>query len=296
MTGIARIVNDSPTEGRGTSVGGRSAGAVLLGVLLLSACAGRLHLPGFEQSVEESSLSFESMGRTVQVDAFVPEGNGRRHPAAIVLHGSSGIHMMGNSGPQRYAEALARRGIAAYVVHYFDATGTFTASDATEAREYWRWVRVVHDAVGWVRARPEVRPSRVGLLGISLGAYLAVGAAATDPRVSRVVLISGGLEPGIADSVQRFPPALLLHGADDDVVPVAAEDSLTRLLTRHRVPLAVHRYPGEGHDLGDEAAVDLVDRAARFLADGPLETMLEVLRRADTRLTSPRDTLHPRIP
>ena len=266
-------------------------------------------MPGYVQPVEESSLSFESLGHTVQVDAYVPEGKGQRHPAAIVLHGSSGIHMVGGSGAQRYAEALANRGIAAYVVHYFDGTGTFSADDATEAREYWRWVHVIRDAVGWLRARPEVRPSRVGIVGVSLGAYVAVGAAASDPRVSRVVLMSGGLEPGIADSVRRFPPVLLLHGTADNVVPVAAEDTLTRLFTRHRVTMTVHRYPGEGHDLGDKAAVDAVDRSARFLADRPLRMLLDAVKRAEVRLAPspapakapppappPRDTLHPLIP
>jgi dienelactone hydrolase len=280
---------------------------VVFSALFLTACAGRIHMPGYVQPVEESSLSFESLGHTVQVDAYVPEGKGQRHPAAIVLHGSSGIHMVGSSGAQRYAEALANRGIAAYVVHYFDGTGTFSADDATEAREYWRWVRVIRDAVGWLRARPEVRPSRVGIVGVSLGAYVAVGAAASDPRVSRVVLMSGGLEPGIADSVQRFPPVLLLHGSADNVVPVAAEDTLTRLLTQHRVPFTVHRYPGEGHEFGDLAAVDAVDRSARFLADRPLRMLLDAVKRAEVRLApasapakapppSPGDTLHYRIP
>ena len=265
----ARTVN--PWRGevpRGIQPAGSPSGPVLL----LAPAPSDSAPAGVRQPVEQSGVSFQSQGHSVQVDAYLPKSRGR-HPAAIVLHGSSGIHMVGGSGAQRYAEALARRGIAAYVVHYFDGTGTFTASDATEAREYWRWVRVVRDAVGWLRARPEVRPSRVGLLGVSLGAYLAVGAAAGDPRVNRVVLVSGGLEPGIADSVRRFPPVLLLHGTADVVVPVASEDTLSRLLARHRVMMVEHRYPGEGHDLGDKAAVDAVDRSARFLADGPLETM-----------------------
>ena len=280
---------------------------MLSGALLLAACAGRLHLPGHVQPVEESSLSFTSLGRTIQVDAYVPEGKGQRHPAAIVLHGSGGIHVIAGQSTQRYAEALATRGIATYVVHYFDGTGTFTADDALEAREYWRWVRVVHDAVGWARARPEVRPSRVGLFGISLGAYVAVGAAATDPRIARVVLLSGGLEPGTADSVRRFPAALLLHGTDDDVVPMAAEDTLARVLTRHRALVTRHRYPGEGHSFADSAAVDVVERSARFLRDGTVETLREALQRTEqlavpravphpVPAAAPRDTVRPRIP
>ena len=195
----------------------------------------------------------------------------------------------------RYAEALARRGIATYVVHYFDATGTFMASIATESREYWRWVRVVRDAVDWVRELPEVRATHVGLFGVSMGAYLAVGAAATDPRISRVVLVSGGLEPGVADSTRHFPPTLLLHGMEDTEVTPAEEDDLVRLLALRRTLLVSHRYPGEGHNLSDVAAVDVVERSARFLAEGRVGALLEVLRRADTRL-HPADTAGRRIP
>jgi len=265
------------------------------GALCLAACAGRLQLDGRVQPVEESSLSFTSLGRTIQVDAYVPEGQGRRHPAAIVLHGSGGLHLIGGQSTQRYAEALANRGIATYVVHYFDGTGTYTADDAVEAREYWRWVRVVRDAVGWVRVRSEVRPNRVGLFGISLGAYVAVGAAATDPRVARVVLLSGGLEPGTADSVRRFPSALMLHGTRDDVVPMAAEDTLARIVARHRGLVARHQYPGEGHSFADSAAVDVVERSARFLRDGAVETLKEALLRTE-RLAVKPDTAQPRIP
>ncbi len=269
--------------------------AVALGAVLLGACAGRLHLPGRVQPVEESDLEFTSLGHAVRVEAFVPAGKGRRHPAAIVLHGSGGIHLARGQTIHRYAEALARRGIATYVVHYFNATGTFTANDETEAREYWQWVRTVHDAVGWVRARPEVRASHVGLFGVSLGAYVAVGAAATDVRVSRVVLVAGGLEPALADSVRRFPPALLLHGTRDDVVPLAAEDTLARLLARRRATVTRHAYPGEGHDFAEAAAVDAVERSARFLADGLVETLREAVQRTE-RLAAPRDTSRVRIP
>jgi carboxymethylenebutenolidase len=264
-------------------------------VLATAACAGRLHMPGAVRAVEESTRSFESLGHSIRVDAYVPEGRGQRHPAAIVLHGSGGIHMVGGGTEDRYAEALASRGIAAYVVHYFDATGTFIAGLDAEAREYWKWVQVVHDAVDWVRARPEVRPSHIGLFGHSMGAYLAVGAAATNPHVSRVVLLAGGLEPVAVDSIKHMPPTLLLHGTADDQVTIAEEDTLLQLLKRRRTTVVTHRYLGEGHDFGDVAAVDAVERSARFLSEGRVGTLLEVLRRSDTRLTA-SDTIHGRVP
>ena len=87
-----------------------------------TACAGRLHLPGYVHPVEESVSSFESQGHPIRVDLYIPEGKGQRHPAVIVLHGSGGVHSLVTDRSEVYAEALANRGIAAYVVHYFDAT------------------------------------------------------------------------------------------------------------------------------------------------------------------------------
>jgi predicted esterase len=113
--------------------------------------------------------------------------------------------------------------------------------------------------------------------------------------VSRVVLLSGGLEPGVVDSLRRFPPALLLHGTDDDVVPLASADTLARVLVRRRALVIRHQYPGEGHELADAAAVDVVERSSRFLKDGAGETLREAIRRTE-RLAAPRDTSAARIP
>ena len=156
-------------------------------------------------------------------------------------------------------------------------------------------MQVVRDAVEWVRARPEVRPSHVGLFGVSLGAFVSVGAAATIPHVTRVVLLSGGLDPGVADSTGHFPPALLLHGTDDSEVPLADEDALLQVLRRHHALILTHRYPGEGHDFSEEAAIDAVERAARFLKEGLIGTLLDVMRRSASRPAA-ADTTRPRVP
>ena len=68
---------------------------LVFALLAVTGCAGRLHMPGFVHPVEESARTFESQEHTIRVDAYVPEGRGQRHPTAIVLHGSGGIHLVG---------------------------------------------------------------------------------------------------------------------------------------------------------------------------------------------------------
>jgi dienelactone hydrolase len=47
-------------------------------------------------------------------------------------------------------------------------------------------------ASAWLASRPEIDPKRLGILGTSLGSFLATLAAETEPRFDRVVLLLGG--------------------------------------------------------------------------------------------------------
>lgn len=49
--------------------------------------------------------------------------------------------------------------------------------------------------VDWARARPEVDPERIGLVGFSHGAIIAAMAAVNDPRIHATVLVMGGAHP-----------------------------------------------------------------------------------------------------
>jgi dienelactone hydrolase len=53
------------------------------------------------------------------------------------------------------------------------------------------WERVVTPVVDHCQAIPEVDASRLGLIGVSFGGYLAPRAAAFDPRIAAVVTIDG---------------------------------------------------------------------------------------------------------
>ena len=216
-------------------------------------------------TVVESTTQVKSGGEELRVDVFAPQSAGR-HPAAILLHGSSGLHKFGSSTIERYAHALAEQGITAFVVHYFDGTGDYSADDSVESANYFHWVGNVKDVVTWASSRPDVQRRRVSLLGHSLGAWLAVGVGAMDPRVFRMVLLGSGLEPFLADSIKRMPPTLLLHGSDDDVVPLSDVKALQSFMTSRGYRVTLHIYPGEEHTFGDSVAIDALTQTAKFIA------------------------------
>ena len=58
-----------------------------------------------------------------------------------------------------------------------------------------RWHLDIRDAVAYLASRPaEVRADRIGVAGASLGANLAVVAAAADPAVRSLALVSPSLD------------------------------------------------------------------------------------------------------
>jgi pimeloyl-ACP methyl ester carboxylesterase len=97
----------------------------------------------------------------------VPDGPGP-HPAVVALSGSGG------GVPSWWGNLLAPHGIAVLAAAYFGIESL--PSTVCEIP-----VETVEAAGEWLRRRPEVRGGRVGLVGGSKGAELALLAAATFP-------------------------------------------------------------------------------------------------------------------
>src|SRR5262249_29590891 len=176
---------------------------------------------------------------------FEPKAPGK-YPAVLVIHGAGGMTI---GGPlfRESARRLARRGYVAHVVHYFDLTGTMVADLPTMKTHFAAWMRAVPDGVTNAAKQPNVDPSRVGLLGFSLGSYLSLSLSVFDPRVSAVVEYFGGLPDVLVKDVTSLPPTLILHGDGDKVVPVSEAKALEKLCKEKQVPYEVRIYPGQGH-------------------------------------------------
>ena len=217
-------------------------------------------------SVSQSRGTFDSGGQSIAYDAFVPDaghgGNGRRFPALIGLHGSAGGHAT-MSDP---AEMLAAQGFAVYVLHYFDRTGTTGVADKqTAIRNFPAWGKTVWDAISHVARQQEVDCDRIGLLGFSLGAYLALSVSAVDSRVKAVVEFFGGMPKEMKFFMRRLCPTLILHGGADLTVPVAEAYDLQQLLEKRNTPYEMQIYPEAGHGFTDEIWRDARRRTLAFL-------------------------------
>src|SRR5205807_2602007 len=196
-----------------------------------------------------------------RVDCFLPDDHGQRFPAVIGLHGSGG----GHSSMAEPASSLAARGFAVYVLHYFDRTGTVEVSREVIFRHFPIWMKTLWDSVSFVSRQPHIDPERIGLLGFSLGAYLALSNAAIDSRIRVVVEFFGGLPKEMKFFMRRLCPVLILHGEADRTVPVQEAYDLQALLDKKGIPYGIKIYPGAGHGFDNDAWRDAGMRSLHFL-------------------------------
>jgi len=212
-------------------------------------------------TVSESQLTFESGGKPIRIDAYLPDTTGP-HPTVLALYGSGG----GVSGMNEPATMLAEQGFAVFVLHYFDRTGTTEATDKqTIFRNFPAWGKTVWDAISHLEKNPQVDASRIGVLGFSLGAYLALSVASVDSRVQAVVEFFGGLPKEMRFFMRRLCPTLILHGEADATVPVQEAYDLQELLVKKEIPYEIKIYPGVGHGFDSETWRDAGIRSLQFL-------------------------------
>ena len=208
-----------------------------------------------------SQLTFSSGSKPIRLDAYLPNSDSKL-PTVLALYGSGG----GIEGMDKPASMLAEQGFAVFVLHYFDRTDTTQATDKqTIFRHFPAWGKTVWDAIGHIAQHPQVDPERIGLLGFSLGAYLALSVASVDSRVKVVVEFFGGLPKEMRLFMRRLCPTLILHGEADPIILVSEAYDLQALLEKKNVAYEMKIYPGQGHVFDNETWQDAAQRSLHFL-------------------------------
>ena len=214
----------------------------------------------FPVGIDESAASFQSGDKNISVERFLPKTS-KPAPIVIALHGSGGTD--GGGGAQ-YGRALAGQGYIVLVAHYFDRTGHTWAAPHEIQPNFETWMETVRDAITYALTLPN-NNGKVGLLGMSLGAYLALSVAVSDARVHAVVDFFGGLPDVLVPQVNHMPPVLILHGEADATVPVAEAHKLKRLFDEKQLPYEMKTYTGAGHAFHGADMMDAAQRTLSFL-------------------------------
>jgi carboxymethylenebutenolidase len=110
--------------------------------------------------------------------------------------------------------------------------------------------------------------SRIGLLGFSLGGYLAADTAAHDHRVAAAAVMYGGMPDAMVTQVKHMPPLIELHGEADHNVPLAKGQELVNLAKAVGAQAEQVTYPGREHGFDfsdtDPMTADAVGRVVQF--------------------------------
>lgn len=135
----------------------------------------------------QEPVSFASDGLALSGVLHVPDGleDGTRRPAIIMMHGFGANK---DGGPEWVCNQFESWG---YVALRFDYRGCGDSEGERGRVIAMEEVSDARNAVSYLAARPEVDSSRIALCGSSLGAGVAVYAAAVDPRVGAVILENG---------------------------------------------------------------------------------------------------------
>lgn len=219
---------------------------------------------------------FRVLGRKMIVPYHRPEGRtGKRFPAVLFLHGLPGAEK--SVDVQR---ELMARGVASVAPHFLGAWGSEGTYRPTTL------VAQARAILRAMKRLDFVDPERVAVYGFSMGGWAALNLAALEPGLKAVVAVApaGGPEmlgpgargvlahlsaalnapkpdalladfrravtkedPGLAMARIRAP-LLLVHGDEDETVPLAVSRRL-RALAAGPVRLVVER--GAAHDLLD---------------------------------------------
>ena len=210
---------------------------------------------------EERTIDI-ARGREVVPATFIMPASTGRVPVVLLLHGlSSNKERMSSSA----GRVLASRGIGSLAIdlplHGERRGGNPRDMMSSPLALVGAWrtaVKEIHDVVNWLEAQPSVDASRIGILGYSLGGFLALMAAADDERLRVVALAAAGdlpdatpyasmvralVDPPKAARKLRGRPLLLVNGRGDTTTrPAQAE----RLFAAAAEPKTMLWYNG-GH-------------------------------------------------
>ena len=129
-----------------------------------------------------TSESYSSNGRSVPVDVFQP-AKGGTHPGVLIVHGSAGLGAKYRADIESFAQALADKGIAATLPHYFVSARMKADDDGLPliGVHYHTWKEACGEALQFMAGDPRFDAARLGVIGFSLGAHFALSLGLEPP-------------------------------------------------------------------------------------------------------------------
>ena len=214
-------------EGLRRASGSTSALSLTMALLVVACSVLAMHASG-PRHADPQTVTFAARdGMLVTGALHLPE----KTPAPAVLL----LPMMSRTlhDWDQVAARLADAGIAALAIDFRrNGGGKPTGAGAGEAGAFSDLVLDAEAARAYLSARPEIVPGRVGLLGASLGANVAVLVAGNDPTIPTMALLSASLEYRglyLEQALRKYGqrPVLLVASSEDPYALRSARQAVT---------------------------------------------------------------------
>ncbi len=189
---------------------------------------------------------------------------GSQAPGLVLVHEFWGI----NDNIRDFARDFAAQGYFALAVDLYEGR---TTDDAAQARSWAAEVKAVPEkalaniaqAIAYLKTRPEVDPTRIGIVGWCFGGGWAYRAALALPDLKVAVIYYGGINP--EDDLSGLQAAILGHfGEEDRAIKAekvrAFQKRLSELSKVHEIylyPFAGHAFARKGGDKFNPPAAQL---------------------------------------
>jgi carboxymethylenebutenolidase len=209
--------------------------------------------------VQEAVHQYRSGETPVTVECFAPVAEGK-FPAVLLLHGSGGLEQSTGDLFREIARGLSSQGYVVLIPHYFERTAHVVGKPFGD-KDIPAFLEAVHDAIEFAVASRVVDSERIGVVGWSLGSYLAFFRSTKDPRIKALVSISGHLP---LEWKSKFPPVLILQGSKDKSTPAQRLKDFQEKRKAENSPVVSHVYRGVGHNLDLPTWDDVSRRMAVF--------------------------------
>lgn len=207
--------------------------------------------------IKTEMIDYESNGTLMQSYLAYDDANTSARPGILIVPDWMGL------GPyaKQKAEQLAKEGYVAMAIDVYgkgvrpkDTTeaSKFVAKFQADRKTLRERTKAAYDALV---ARKEVTPNKILIMGYCFGGMTALELARSGTNLVGTVSFHGLLStPHPEDAKNIKGSVLVLHGADDPMVPPSEVDAFKKSMKEAGVDLTFISYPGAVHAFTNPAA------------------------------------------